>query len=217
MSETDDNLFRVRYDDCDAYGHLNNVAYARYVVEAGLRADAAAGYDPARCAAIGRRWHTRRLEIEYLRPVRYGETVRVVPCGAEVEAATLRRAYALHVEGADGPVARAQVEAIWLDDATQAAVPVPDDLRAALARNGALARVEPCGALPPLPTPPPGVFTIRHRVTWQDLDLTRRVPAVAILAWSETCGMAVVAAHGWPPARMVAEGFAIILRRNRLE
>ena len=71
------STFRVRQYECDAYGHLNNVNYVRYLGEASLDVLAATGYDPACYAAMGRRWQTRRLDIEYLRPARYGDTVEV--------------------------------------------------------------------------------------------------------------------------------------------
>ena len=36
--------FRVRHYECDAYGHLNNANYARYMQEAAFDASAAVGY-----------------------------------------------------------------------------------------------------------------------------------------------------------------------------
>jgi acyl-CoA thioester hydrolase len=55
---------------------------------------------------------------------------------------------------------------------------------------------------------------MRHRVSWQDLDMTQRVSEAAMMGFVENCGMGVIAAHGWPSERMVAAGFAIILRRH---
>ena len=58
---------------------------------------------------------------------------------------------------------------------------------------------------------------MRRRVTWQDLAAGRRVDDATYLAMIEECGMGVIEAHGWPAARMAAEGFAIILRRHQVE
>ena len=40
------SFFRVRQYECDAYGHLNNVNYVRYLQEAIVEAGAAAGLLP---------------------------------------------------------------------------------------------------------------------------------------------------------------------------
>jgi acyl-CoA thioester hydrolase len=196
LSETSPtNLFPVRHYECDAYGHLNNVSYVHYLHEAILQLDAAGD-------APGRPWQTARLDVEYLRPVRYGETVEVRLVAAGLQGAALRRAFEFRVYGSDEPAAQARIEATG-------------QLAPQQAGSSAVNAVE-IDALPPLPAPPPGVFTMRHCVSWQDLDLNRRVSDAALLGFTESCGMAVIAAHGWPAARMAAEGFAIILRRHRM-
>ena len=43
--------FRVRHYECDAYGHLNNANYLRYMQEAAFDASAAAGYGMLRYEA----------------------------------------------------------------------------------------------------------------------------------------------------------------------
>ena len=62
---------------------------------------------------------------------------------------------------------------------------------------------------PSPPPPPPGVYRMRRRVEWRDLDETQHVNNAAYLAYLEDCGLQVCAAHGWPLARMQEEGFAI--------
>jgi acyl-CoA thioester hydrolase len=50
-----------------------------------------------------------------------------------------------------------------------------------------------------------------------DLNVNHRVGDATLLEYVEACGYGVVAAHGWAPARMAAQSFAIILRRHQLE
>ena len=45
--------FRVRYYECDAYGHLNNTNYLRWMQEAAFAASSAVGYDFARYNEMG--------------------------------------------------------------------------------------------------------------------------------------------------------------------
>lgn len=194
------SIFPVRHYECDAYGHLNNIVYVRYLQQAALDADAVDGENLARPIASLRRWQTRRLDIEYLRPVRYGATVEVAVAQHGLDAETRRRRFTFRLAGADDPVAQAETEAILWEGRVEAPVAMPAEL-----------------ALPPLPAPPAGVFTLRRTVGWQDLDMTRRVDDATLLGFTEACGMGVIAAHGWPAERMAAEGFAIILRHHKVE
>lgn len=194
------SVFPVRHYECDAYGHLNNIVYVRYLQQAALDADAVAGDDPARANASPPCRQTRRLDIEYLRPVRYGDTVEVTVALREIDDETQRRAYTFRLAGADDLVAQAESEATCLADTDWEPAPTAVAL-----------------ALPTLPSPPAGIFAMRHVVSWQDLDMTRRVDDATLLGLTETCGMAVIAAHGWPAERMAAAGFAIILRRHQVQ
>jgi acyl-CoA thioester hydrolase len=203
------SFFRVRQYECDAYGHLNNVNYVHYLQEAIVEADASAGYTLAQSAAAGWRWQTQRLDIEYLRPARYGDTVeiQVAALGGAVE--SIRRACEFRLAGSGDLVAQATLEAVLVDKLSGQPVELPPSAQDEQAGSAA--------ALPALPPPPPGVFSMRHRVTWGDLDMTRHVDDATLLQYVETCGFGVIAAHHWPAARMAAQGFAIILRRHQLE
>ena len=77
MPRTQTRTFRVRFGECDAYGHVNNTNYVRYMQEAAFDASAAAGYDFARYDALGQYWLVRETEVEYLKPLVYGDTFEV--------------------------------------------------------------------------------------------------------------------------------------------
>ena len=139
--------FPVRHYDCDAYGHLNNISYVHYLHEARLQLDAAAGAPPDHLC------RTTWLDVEYLQPVRYGDTVEVNLVAAVRDGASLRRAFEFRVHGSDGLAATAQIE-------TEGQ---PASLSAGWPAGNGVQREE----LPPLPAPPPGVFTIRRRVSWK--------------------------------------------------
>jgi acyl-CoA thioester hydrolase len=209
------STFQVRRYECDAYDHLNNVNYVRFLSEATL--DALARRATTAAEAAGRCWQANALDVEYLRPIRYGDTVEMrtyITCRAEN---SLRWIYEYRLVGAEELVARAQADTDRLSSPGSYAVP-------AVGSPAATHIVTVQHTLPPLvatfpeaPLPPPGVFTMRRRVTWQDLSAGRRVDEATYLAMIEACGMAVVEAHQWPAARMAAEGFAIILRRHQIE
>jgi acyl-CoA thioester hydrolase len=203
------SVFRVRQYECDAYGHLNNVNYVRYLQEAIVEANASAGYTLTRPSPAGWRWRTRRLDIEYHRPVRYGDTVELQVSAPGGAAGFVCRIGEFRLIGSGDLVAQAAVEAVPVDAASGQPVELPPTLSDEQPDHAA--------ALPVLPPPPPGVFSVRHRVTWNDLDMTRHVGDATLLEYVEACGFGVIAAHGWPPERMAAQGFAIILRRHQIE
>jgi len=64
--------FRVRYDECDPYGHVNYAIYLRYMQEAAFDASARVGYDFTTYAAMNRYWCVRETDITFLRPLSYG-------------------------------------------------------------------------------------------------------------------------------------------------
>ena len=70
---------------------------------------------------------------------------------------------------------------------------------------------------PSAPLPPPGVYSTRRRVVWQDIDMLQHVNNAVYLDYVTECGMQVIAAHHWPVERMMAEGFGILVRRNQVQ
>jgi acyl-CoA thioester hydrolase len=61
------------------------------------------------------------------------------------------------------------------------------------------------------------VFTARQRVTWREIDGAQHVNNSNYLAFVEDCAMQVMAAHGWPLARMWSDGVALVARRHQIE
>ena len=69
----------IRFQDCDAFGHLNNASFINYFINA--REDHLRQYydfdlyEHAR--AFNKNWYITRHEIAYLRPAQLGETVTI--------------------------------------------------------------------------------------------------------------------------------------------
>ena len=105
--------FRVRHYECDAFGHVNNATYLRYMQEAAFNASTAAGYSPARYAEMNRQWLVRETDIEYLVPLRYGDSVEVKTWVADFQRVTSRRVYEFYRQGE--PVAKAHTDWVFLE------------------------------------------------------------------------------------------------------
>ena len=85
--------FRVRFHELDPLGHVNNATYLTYLEQAAIDHAAAGGYDAERLRALGGVFIARRHEIDYLRPARAGDWLRVTTWPVDLHGARAIRAY----------------------------------------------------------------------------------------------------------------------------
>ncbi|MEW5989622.1 MAG: thioesterase family protein, partial [Chloroflexota bacterium] len=114
-------------------------------------------------------------------------------------------------------VARAQTDWAFLEQASGRPAVIPSELKAAFFPEGAPEPVSGRDRFPPQPPLPTGVVKVRRRVEWRDIDPAQHVNNATYMAYMEDAGVQAALAHGWPVSRMVAEGFAIVARRYRIE
>ena len=208
--------FRVRHYECDAFGHLNNANYLRYMQEAAFDASAAAGYGVLQYEKLRRLWLVRDTEIEYLQPLYYNDSVAVKTWVIDFHRFTSRRSYEFHNIADGSLVARGVTNWVFLDSATGRPAAIPRELAAVYIPEGQPQDLPPAERFPKAPPPPPDVFTTQRRVRWRDIDRLKHVNNAIYLEYVEECGFQAVAARGWPVQRMVDEGFAILVRKNQL-
>lgn len=116
----------VRFQDYDAMGHVNNAVYATYLEEARTTyLTDALGVAPDDLSTV-----LAHLELDFVSPL-VDEDVVTVGIGTGDVGET---SYAFHYELADddGTVATGETVQVWVDPETGSAVPIPDELRAAL-------------------------------------------------------------------------------------
>jgi acyl-CoA thioester hydrolase len=217
MPHTHTRTFRVRYYECDGYGHVNNAVYLRYMQEAAFDASAAAGFGLERYAALGRLWFPHETEIDYLRPLTHGDEVEVTTWVLDFRRVRSRRAYEFRRAGSADVIARACTDWAFLDATTQRPAAIPPGLIAAFFPEGAPPPAPPRQPFPSAPPPPPGVFKTRRRVEWRDIDPAQHVNNANYIAYIGEAGFAVAEAHGWPAGRILAEGLAVVARRHQIE
>jgi acyl-CoA thioester hydrolase len=75
MPEIHEWSFVVPQDAVDWNGHVNNVEYLRWVLDAAVAHSSAQGWPPERYRSIAATWVVRSHVIEYLRPAFAGESV----------------------------------------------------------------------------------------------------------------------------------------------
>lgn len=217
MPLTYERTFRVRHYECDAYGHVNNSNYLRYMQEAAFDASAAAGYDLRRYDEMNRLWLVRENTIDYLAPLRYGDTITVRTWVEDFRRSRSRRAYELTRDGGGEAIARGSTDWVFLDQESLRPARIPAEMMAAFFPEGAPDEAPRRSKFPEPPPPPPGVFRQRRRVEWRDIDMAGHVNNAVYLAYADDCGMQISVAYGWPEERMRAEGFGVVARQHRIE
>jgi acyl-CoA thioester hydrolase len=212
--------FRVRYYECDAFGHLNNTNYLRYMEEAAFDASAAAGYDKKRYAQMERIWLVHQNEVEYLSPLVYNDEVWVRTWVADFRRATSRRMYEFTTLNEAGNIqaliARGFTDWVFMNTRTRRPAAVPPEMAASFFSGGPPERSDPRTSVHAAPPPPDGAFTMRRKVDWQDLDSAGHVNNAVYLTYAEDCGFQVIASYDWPVERMLEKGWAIMLRKNQI-
>lgn len=102
--------YRIRHYECDAYGHLNNTAYLRYLEELEL----SAGFADSAAAT----WPWDTANVTYSQPLRFGDAVDVSARTAEEGADGVLRAYEFRRAGDGAAAASARVR--WRRDGAPA-------------------------------------------------------------------------------------------------
>jgi acyl-CoA thioester hydrolase len=215
MPLTHTRQFRVRHYECDAYGHLNNTQYLRYMQETAFDASAEAGYDLQRYEQMGRHWLIRNTEIEYLAALHYDDQIAVKTWVADFRRSTSRRMY--EFTRGEEVVARAHTDWVFLDDTSGHPARIPVEMARVFLPKGAPNPGLQRQPFPIAPPAPAGVFHTRRQVEFRDLDPVQHVNNAVYLEYASECGFQVVAHFNWPLERMLAAGFGIFLRRNRIE
>lgn len=217
MPLTLERTFRVRYTECDSYGHANNATYFRYMQESAFDATAQAGYPYERYQETGFLWLAYENEIEYLSPLRYNDSVTVKTWVADFRRTRSRRMYEMRRTENGEIAARASTDWVYLNSESLRPARIPSDMMAAFFPEGVPDEAPRRPPFPSAPPPPPEVFSVRRRVEWRDIDMAGHVNNAVYLSYIDDCGMQVCKAHGWPESRMREVGFGIITRQHRIE
>lgn len=212
-----ERAFRVRHYECDAFGHLNQTNYLRYMQEAALDASAAAGYDIARYQAMQRQWLIRETDMTFIRPLQYGDTAVVKTWVQDFRRVRSRRAYELRQAETGELVAHAHTEWVFLDSQSLHPVTVPEEMILAFVPEGVPSQSQRREPFPEFSHPTEELFTMRRRVEWRDIDAAGHVNNAMYLAYIGECTVQMAAAQGWPMARLLTDGMAFVTRHGRIE
>lgn len=217
MPRTFEVEFPVRSYECDAYGHVHNVNYLRFMQEAAFAASANAGYGLAKYAEMGRTWFVRETQIQFKAPVRYGDSLRVRTWVADFRRVRSRRMYVLERVSDGAVAAEAQTDWVFLETEAERPTRIPEEMIAAFIPEGVNGTESEREKFPEPPPPPPGMFAYDRRVRWQDVDMAGHVNNAVYMQYFEEAGIAASTHFGWPMRRTVEMNMGIVARQHHLE
>jgi len=122
-------LLRVRAapSDIDGLGHVSNLVYLRWVLDAALAHSTAKGLDEAAYKARGQGWVVRRHEIDYLRAAWEGDDLVVETRVAAIAAASSTRKTRIFRDG--DLLARAATSWAYVDYRTGRPIRIPEEVK----------------------------------------------------------------------------------------
>ena len=127
------SLIAIRWGDMDAYGHVNNTIYFRYMEQARVEYLESLGYSirPQGTAPV-----IINTACTFLQALTYPGRVEVQMYLGAPGRSSIPSYYEIRVEGDSALYASGDAKIVWTDMATGKSVPIPDELRAQLAGLG---------------------------------------------------------------------------------
>jgi acyl-CoA thioester hydrolase len=107
--------FDVAADAIDHNGHVNNLRYLEWMLEAARRHSEAVGCDFEACREAGGAWVAKSHRIEYRRPAFEGDRLRMETWLESVERVVALRRYRIVREGDGTLIAEGETEWVWSD------------------------------------------------------------------------------------------------------
>lgn len=190
--------FRVRWQECGAYGIVDPIHYIYFMQETFMAHAAEHGYTTGSELKKGRVWVIRETEIEYLRPIHYGNTVRVSMRIGELRRTSVTRFYEFNIETTEELVARSRSEFVCVDVETQRPIAIPEDVITEFFPAGIPDKPLPRNRFPRTPHPAHNVFQMRKKVEFRDLDMLRHVNNATYLSYMITAEIEATVMGGLP-------------------
>lgn len=209
--------FPVRFYECDAYSHLNNSNYVRYMQESAFAAYTAAGFNDNHDRKTGIIWLIRNTEVEYLKPLRYGDTAVVTTWAENFQRVRIHRLYEIRNQEAGEPLARGATDWVLLNRETFRPVTIPEEMKAAFFPDGPPEQPLPRNPFPTAPPAPSGAVTIHRKVAWEDVDPAGHVNNAKYFSYIEEAGVQAAAQFGVLMTDLLEQGYGSVARKTRIE
>ncbi len=117
----------IRWGDMDAYRHVNNTLYFRYMEQVRVEYLASIGVtvQPTGSAPV-----LINAGCTFLVPLTYPGTVEIRMYFGALGRSSVHTSYEIRIQGDETLYATGDAKIVWMDVVTGKSVPIPDDLRA---------------------------------------------------------------------------------------
>jgi len=119
--------------DIDGLGHVNNIVYLKWMIQAALGHSAALGFDFEAFKKYGGVFVVRRHEIDYLRSAVLGDQLVMYTWSEPMEKSRALRVYHLVRESDQKKMMEAKTFWAFVSPETGKPISIPEELRAAYA------------------------------------------------------------------------------------
>ncbi|NOY11725.1 MAG: acyl-CoA thioesterase [Archaeoglobi archaeon] len=116
----------IWFGDVDAFGHVNNVKYARFLETARAK------FFLEKFGKLEPTFVIRRLEMDFLAPMFLGETAVVEMWVGNIGNTSWEFLYRITDKASGREVVRARSVQVWVDLKTNTKMPIPEDVRKVL-------------------------------------------------------------------------------------
>ena len=116
----------IRWGDMDAYGHVNNTVYVRYLEQARVEWLESVGY---RCNAEQEAPVIVHADCSFLLPLGYPGSIEVGVFAGNAGRSSLMTFYELRLQGDDQLYAEGSAKIVWVNPTSGKSVNLPDCLR----------------------------------------------------------------------------------------
>lgn len=122
-------LIPIRWGDMDAYGHVNNTIYFRFMEQIRVEYLEQLGFKvrPEGSAPV-----IINASCTFLIPLNYPGTVEIRMAIGQAGRSSIPTHYEIRRQGDDTLYATGDSKIVWMDVASGKSVPIPDELRARL-------------------------------------------------------------------------------------
>jgi acyl-CoA thioester hydrolase len=118
----------IRWGDMDAYGHVNNTVYFRYMEQARSSGSRTCRSSSGR----GRRAGDHQCQLHFSGAETYPGMVEVRTYVGAIGRSSFQTYVEMRIEGDDRIYAEGAAKVVWMNTQNGKSVPVPDHIRAAL-------------------------------------------------------------------------------------
>jgi acyl-CoA thioester hydrolase len=207
--------FTVRSYELDTFGCVNTSVYHNYLENGATRASAEAGFAYDWYFEQRKAWVVRRMTIQYLSPLRYGDELELRTWVSDVRRILSHREYDLR--RADGsPVVRARARWVYVNLDTMRPERIPAEAHPAF---------DPTGVLEPLDVRLPDSqkieegarFSSARRVQRYELDPAGHANNAVYLSWFEQALVDALESLGWTRERMIAAGLRVVQAAHEVD